>query len=55
MGAPRPKDGHDATPDDAPNRSAIVQVGAIRHGTTFDDRDRWCEHSSEKEENSEER
>ena len=45
---------HEAAPDDVPDRSAVVDVGARRCGTIFDDRDRECESTSEKVENSEE-
>ena len=47
------KGGHKATPDDVPDRSAIVQVGARRRGTMFDGWDREREHSSEQVENGE--
>ena len=46
--------GNEAAPDDVPDRSAVVEVGARRRGTIFDDRDRECEDSSEKIESSEE-
>ena len=48
------KGGYKAAPDDVPDRSAVVQVGARRCRTIFDDRDRECESSSEKVENGEE-
>ena len=48
------KGGHEAAPDDVPDRSAAAQVGARRCGSIFDDRDRECERPSEKIENSEE-
>ena len=48
------KGGYEAAPYDVPDCSAVVQVGARRHRTIFDGRDRECEHSSEKIESSEE-
>ena len=44
------KGGHEAAPDDVPDCSAAVQVGARRHGTIHE----FDEYSSEKVENSEE-